>query len=327
MLPAPRAFFTSSCDGYGSGSSTDNAGARPERRRGQPRRVNWVRFMAVVSKISLLVVVGALVFDLYLLKAAWFLGDAKRSTKTSNSHKGRDSGGDQKTAARDGSGNAKSISSHPRFPPLPQKHINKKPESIRAIWDRVEDIENKPLGADDGHGAPGAGTEREVISRSVEDERTTVNAHLTGDELGSASALYGEQLLHAAAAVDQERAVLGPNPLAAHVPRPPPRPDPNAGQRVAVVVPYVGSDLPVWWDAFTEQAKHNEGLVDWIIFCDQVRTTCTVRVHGWVYSWRRKGGEVYNSSTTSSCYHTYFYSEALITAQYEKFFKRLWLRS
>lgn len=45
------------------------------------------------------------------------------------------------------------------------------------------------------------------------------------------------------------------------------------GQRVAVVVPYIGSDLPVWWDAFTEQARHNEGLVDWIIFCDQVTPT------------------------------------------------------
>lgn len=42
------------------------------------------------------------------------------------------------------------------------------------------------------------------------------------------------------------------------------------GQRVAVVVPYIGNDLPVWWDVFAEQARHNEGLVDWIIFCDQV---------------------------------------------------------
>lgn len=236
--------------------------------------------MAVVSKISLLVVVGALVFDLYLLKAAWLLGDAKRSTKTSNSQKGRDSGGDQKTAARDGSGNDKSGSSHPRFPTLPQNQINEKPESIRAIWDRVADIENKPLGTDDGHGTPEAGTEREYFSHSVEDKKTSINAHLTGDELGSASALYGEQLFDAAAAVDQERVVLGNNPLAAHVPRPPPIPDPYGGQRVAVVVPYVGSDLPVWWDAFTEQAKHNEGLVDWIIFCDQVRTPYTVGVHG-----------------------------------------------
>lgn len=48
------------------------------------------------------------------------------------------------------------------------------------------------------------------------------------------------------------------------------RHDPYDGQRVAVVVPYVGRDLPVWWDVFAEQAKLNDGLIDWIIFCDQV---------------------------------------------------------
>lgn len=48
------------------------------------------------------------------------------------------------------------------------------------------------------------------------------------------------------------------------------RRDPYNGQRVAVVVPYVGRDLPVWWDVFAEQAKLNVGLIDWIIFCDQV---------------------------------------------------------
>lgn len=45
------------------------------------------------------------------------------------------------------------------------------------------------------------------------------------------------------------------------------------GHRVAVVVPYVGNDLPVWWNTFAEQARHNEGLVDWIIMCDQVSPT------------------------------------------------------
>lgn len=46
--------------------------------------------------------------------------------------------------------------------------------------------------------------------------------------------------------------------------------DPYDGQRVAVVVPYVGRDLPVWWDVFAEQARLNHGLIDWLIFCDQV---------------------------------------------------------
>ncbi|CAM9567665.1 unnamed protein product, partial [Laminaria digitata] len=48
-----------------------------------------------------------------------------------------------------------------------------------------------------------------------------------------------------------------------------PRTDPYDGQRVAVVVPYVGTELPVWWEAFAEQARFNDGLVDWIIFCDK----------------------------------------------------------
>lgn len=48
------------------------------------------------------------------------------------------------------------------------------------------------------------------------------------------------------------------------------RQDPYKGQKVAVLVPYVGRDLPVWWDVFAEQAKLNIGLIDWILFCDQV---------------------------------------------------------
>lgn len=55
------------------------------------------------------------------------------------------------------------------------------------------------------------------------------------------------------------------------------QPDRFDGQRVAVVVPYVGGDLPVWWDAFAEQAKLNDGLVDWIIFCDQASRIHTDR--------------------------------------------------
>lgn len=41
--------------------------------------------------------------------------------------------------------------------------------------------------------------------------------------------------------------------------------------RVAVLIPYSGAGLPVWFDAFTELAAANEELVDWIIFCEQVR--------------------------------------------------------
>lgn len=42
--------------------------------------------------------------------------------------------------------------------------------------------------------------------------------------------------------------------------------------RVAVLVPYSGPGLPLWFDAFTDLAAANKDLVDWIIFCDEVRT-------------------------------------------------------
>lgn len=61
-------------------------------------------------------------------------------------------------------------------------------------------------------------------------------------------------------------------------------PDPPAGEdgggggeegygdmRVAVLVPYSGPGLPLWFDAFTELAAASAAAVDWIIFCDEVR--------------------------------------------------------
>lgn len=42
------------------------------------------------------------------------------------------------------------------------------------------------------------------------------------------------------------------------------------GMRVAVLVPYSGPGLPLWFDAFTDLAAANKDLVDWIIFCAEV---------------------------------------------------------
>ena len=44
--------------------------------------------------------------------------------------------------------------------------------------------------------------------------------------------------------------------------------------RVAVLVPYSGPGLPLWFDAFTELAAASAAAVDWIIFCEEV---CDVR--------------------------------------------------
>lgn len=40
--------------------------------------------------------------------------------------------------------------------------------------------------------------------------------------------------------------------------------------RVAVLVPYVGPGLPVWFDAFADLAAASKDAVDWIIFCEEV---------------------------------------------------------
>lgn len=40
--------------------------------------------------------------------------------------------------------------------------------------------------------------------------------------------------------------------------------------RVAVLVPFSGPGLPVWFDAFAELAGANSELVDWKIFCEKV---------------------------------------------------------
>lgn len=41
--------------------------------------------------------------------------------------------------------------------------------------------------------------------------------------------------------------------------------------RVAVLVPYSGPGLPLWFDAFTDLAAASKDLVDWMIFCEEVQ--------------------------------------------------------
>lgn len=45
--------------------------------------------------------------------------------------------------------------------------------------------------------------------------------------------------------------------------------------RVAVLIPYSGPGLPIWFDAFTDLAAANKDLIDWIIFCAEVRGRAT----------------------------------------------------
>lgn len=51
------------------------------------------------------------------------------------------------------------------------------------------------------------------------------------------------------------------------------KPDEDYGDiRIAFLSPYVGAELPVWFDVFVELAAVNYKLVDWIILCDEVRS-------------------------------------------------------
>lgn len=63
--------------------------------------------------------------------------------------------------------------------------------------------------------------------------------------------------------------------------RPPGTEERNGGygdMRIAVLVPYSGPGLPVWFDAFTDLAAANRNLMDWIIFCEKVRGSVLWRV-------------------------------------------------
>lgn len=40
--------------------------------------------------------------------------------------------------------------------------------------------------------------------------------------------------------------------------------------RVAVLLPYSGDGLPVWFDTFTHLAAANKEVIDWIVFCKEV---------------------------------------------------------
>lgn len=229
--------------------------------------------MVVVSKVSLVVVVGALVLDVCLVREAYL-----RATISSPSHHKRRAG-DRSKGAADAGEKANFVSSHPRFPKLPPRNVHgeaSSDESVasrRKIWDRVAEIEGRPISVRGG--SPETAMEQGPLAHDLTGiQNAKVASRFGGGGSGDTpSTMHGNHVLKSSGttAVDgSDDLRSGRNPWGAHVPRPAPRADPYGGQRVAVVVPYVGRDLPVWWDAFAEQARVNDGLMDWIIFCDEV---------------------------------------------------------
>ncbi|CAB1119182.1 unnamed protein product [Ectocarpus sp. CCAP 1310/34] len=139
----------------------------------------------------------------------------------------------------------------------------------RSIPDLVAVNENMPYF--DENGVPQTGTERALPSASIKQQ--------TGQATVKVAVNHDVELLEnrtSAVADPTEYWITGKDPWRGQAPPQPTQPDQFNGQKVAVVIPYVGKDLPVWWDAFAEQARLNDGLVDWIIFCDQAKLAPTV---------------------------------------------------
>lgn len=275
------AFFASSEHGRAP-VSADTISALDGRKQGCGR---WVRLRGVGSRVSLIIVVGALLFDVYLLNVAFSGARGKQLPNGggggSFSGKPLPSRWTQGVVSGSGKGDDRDASITRTWSSRPTEPSRVPPEEedsgtwagqLRSFWGRVTAISNSsPI--NEGS-TPNSGAERNHV-------RTKTSqgffSRFTGRSL-ERSTISGQQLLGVDNAVlNTPDSFPGLTSETAHVlqPLPQPRPnqsgpDPYDGQRVAVVVPYVGTELPVWWEAFADQARFNDGLVDWIIFCDKV---------------------------------------------------------
>lgn len=237
-------------------------------------RGHWVRLKNIGCRISLVFVVGALAFDLYFACGGRREGEssarkgglfsATTAAFFTSSHRANED-------SRDGL--------FPDFPDPPSSSDRAVPRSQKAehvddghtgysrrpTWDHGAKTGNGPLL--NGNGSPQTGLKRAsplIGSGVVIKPRVGQEALAEGEFVAAAATDVGVRLdepVPGEAAWGSQKA---PQSL---------QHDPFDGQRVAVVVPYIGRELPVWWDAFAEQARLNDGLIDWIIFCDQARNT------------------------------------------------------
>ena len=263
--------------------SADTIGALDGRKQGCGR---WVRLKGVGSRVSLIIVVGALLFDVYLLKVAFSGARGKHLPNGGGSFSGKplSSGWTQGVVSGNGKGDDRDASIARTWSTRPTEPSRVPPEeegsgtwagTLRSFWSRVTAIGNSsPTSEGD---TPKTGAEWDPVSHRTQTSEGFLSRFI-GRSLERKPKISGQQLLVTDNAVlNNEDSFPGLTSEKAHVPRPLPQPrpsqsrlDPYDGQRVAVVVPYVGTELPVWWEAFAEQARFNDGLVDWIIFCDKV---------------------------------------------------------
>lgn len=243
--------------------------------------------------ISLAIVLGALLVDVYLLKTAVFMEAESVELASNGAARATSEGVPQHGALR------RRRSPRPRYAlPLVATHhaltnLGLPAESSSTLHGTVKPIgysvgnnDNLDTGTSkSGEARTSSGgnsydrakpavrssehERRDTVDTKIkrkysrwEDERQQRHEHETKDAFSS---LQAGQSRHTPAVgpVDRDTGAVATPALM-------PVPELYDGQRIAVLVPYIGSDLPVWWDAFAEQAGHNEGLVDWIIICDQV---------------------------------------------------------
>lgn len=231
-------------------------------------RGHWMRLKINVCRISLVFVVGALAFDLYLACLGSRAGEP-------SDRKGGLFFSATTAALFPSSRRTIEASRDGLFPDFPSNsdrvgsrsqhsvHLDdgQKDYTLRSIWDRGAKKGNEPPLKDNRYPQTDAKRESQPIGHGVEFKPHVGHGATAAGQAAAAADYVGVRL---------DELIPGENPWGAQTMPQPLQQDPFYGQRVAVVVPYVGKDLPVWWDAFAEQARLNDGLIDWIIFCDQV---------------------------------------------------------
>lgn len=236
------------------------------------RKSHWVRLKNHWFRISLVCVVGALAFDLYLVRLESRAGEQ-------SARKGRLFSAAFSPSPRRTNEDARDAP----FPGSSAQHSARFDDgkTRRSVLDRGTVTGTTPSRT--AKNSPQTGVELKS-PRITDDERIKPNdgqGATAADEAVAAAAAVGVRL---GGLIPGESPSSGAKVQPQPLQHDPLQDDPFYGQRVAVVVPYVGRDLPVWWDAFAEQARLNDGLIDWVIFCDQASYRDLQRVHPHFYA-------------------------------------------
>lgn len=261
----------SSASGQGHAPASAESVCALERR--QAGRGGWVRILLVALKYVLVIIGGKIIYDVLLLNWTSMGGKLGPNGKGGVSDKQKKDPRNSRSADVVDSKKTRHLS--PKFPET--FHLNNvansfkdAADSLPSIWNQGTDIKNEL-----------------VFGNSVTERKAQppLREKSDGGEVSDEgeryhqTKKYREPLLSlATTTIDTRDVASGRARSSVQAPRVPLELNAYDGQRVAVVVPYIGDDLPVWWDVFADHARRNHGLVDWVIFCDKVSTNPTKRV-------------------------------------------------